>query len=88
MTVKISGEAEAYVEELLRAGGYQNAEQVLELLILMRRADDRFDAEYPPVAAAQLEQELLKGVRSAHRPSVPGEFRKLAERLIAEHAGE
>jgi hypothetical protein len=88
MTVQLSGQAEAYVQELLLDGCYENAEQVVDLLILKRRADDRFDAEFSPPAPEQLEGELLKGVRSPHRPWQPGEFRKLAERLIAEHAGE
>jgi hypothetical protein len=88
MTVQLSGPAEAYVQELLREGPYEDAEQVVELLILKRRADDRFDAEFSSPAPEQLEQELLKGVRSPHRPWEPGEFRKLAEQLIAEHAGE
>ena len=50
--------------------------------------DDRYDAEFPPLAPEQLEAELLKGVRSPHRPWEPGEFRKLAERLIVEQAGQ
>ena len=88
MTVKLSDRAEAYVQELMRDGCHGNAEQVVDLLILKQRADDRCDAENPPLAPEQLEAELLKGVRSPHRPWVPGEFRKLAERLIAEHTGE
>jgi hypothetical protein len=88
MTVQLSGHAEAYVQELLREGGYENAQQVVDLLILQRRADDRFDAEFPPMAPERLEQELLKGVRSPHEAWQPGEFRKLAARLIADDQGE
>jgi hypothetical protein len=88
MTVKLSSTAEAYVQELMRDGSHGNAEQVVDFLILKQRADDRQDAAFPPLAPEQLEAELLKGVRSPHRPYVPGEFRKLAERLIAERAGQ
>ena len=88
MTVKLSEKAEAYVQELVRDGGYGSAEQVVDLLILKQRADDRYDAEFPPLTAEQFKAELLKGVRSPHRPYVPGEFRRLAERLIAGHAAE
>lgn len=88
MTVKLSEKAEAYVQELVRDGGYGSAEQVVDLLILKQRADDRYDAEFPPLTAEQLKAELLKGVRSHHRPYVPGEFRRLAERLTAGHAAE
>ena len=88
MTVKLSVKAEAYVQELLRDGRYENAEQVVDLLILKQRADDRYDAEFPPLAPEQLEAELLKGVRSPRRSWEPGEFRKLAERLIVEQAGQ
>ena len=88
MTVNLSVQAEAYVQELMRDGRYASAEQVVDLLILKRRADDRYDAEFSPLAPEQLEAELLKGVRSPHRPWEPGEFRKLAERLIVEHAGQ
>lgn len=88
MTVQLSGQAEAYVQELLLDGRYQNAEQVVDLLILKRRAHERFDAEFSPLAPEQFEGELLKGVRSPHRPWEPGEFRQLAERLIAEHGGK
>ena len=88
MTVKLSDKAEAYVQELMRDGCHGNAEQVVDLLILKQRADDRYDAEFSPLAPEQLEAELLKGVRSPHRPWEPGEFRRLAERLIAGHAGE
>ena len=83
MTVKLSDKAEAYVQELMREGYHGNAEQVVDLLILKQRADDRYDSEFPPLAPEQLDAELLKGVRSPHRPWVPGEFRKLAERLFA-----
>ncbi len=88
MTVKLSDKAEAYVQQLMRDGCQGNAEQVVDLLILKQRADDRHDAAFPPLAPEQIEAELLKGVRSPHRQWVPGEFRKLAERLIAEQAGE
>ena len=88
MTVNLSVKAEAYVQELMRDGHYGSAEQVVDLLILKQRADDRYDAEFPSLAPEQLEAELLKGVRSPHRPWEPGEFRKLAERLIVEHAAE
>ena len=88
MTVKLSDKAEAYVQELMCDGRHGSAEQVVDLLILKQRADDRYDAEFPRLAPEQLEAELLKGVRSPHRPYVPGEFRKLAERLIAEQAGQ
>ena len=88
MTVKLSVKAESYVQELMRDGHYGSAEQVVDLLILKQRADDRYDAEFPSLAPEQLEAELLKGVRSPHRPWEPGEFRKLAERLIVEHAAE
>ena len=88
MTVKLSDKAEAYVQELMRDGCHGNAEQVVDSLILKQRADDRHDAEFSPLSPEQLEAELLKGVRSPHRPWVPGEFRKLAERLIAEQAGQ
>lgn len=88
MTVNLSIKAEAYVQELMRDGRYDSAEQVVDLLILKQRADDRYDAEFSPLTPEQLEAELLKGVRSPHRPWEPGEFRKLAERLIVEHAGE
>jgi len=88
MTVKLSDKAEAYVQELMRDGCHGNAEQVVNLLILKQRADDRHEDAFPPLAPEQLEAELLKGVRSPHRPWVPGEFRKLAERLIAEQAGQ
>ena len=88
MTVKLSVKAEEYVQELMRDGRYGNAEQVVDLLILKQRADDLYDAEFAPLAPEQLEAELLKGVRSPHRPWEPGEFRKLAGRLTAEHAGE
>lgn len=88
MTIQLSSQAEAYVQELLRDGGYSNAEQVVDLLILKRRADDRFDAEFAPTPPGQLQEELLKGVRSPHRPWVPGEFRRLADKLIAEEDGE
>lgn len=85
MMVNLTGKAEAYVQELLHDGRYASAEQVVDSLILKQRADDRFDAEFPPLGPAQLERELLKGVRSPHRPWEPGEFRKLADQLIAEH---
>ena len=88
MTVNLSVKAEAYVQELMRDGRYGNAEQVVDLLILKQRADDRYDAEFPPLTPEQLEAELLKGVRSPHRPWEPGEFHKLAERLIVENAGQ
>ena len=88
MTVNLSVKAEAYVQELMRDGHYGSVEQVVDLLILKQRADDRYDAEFPPLAPEQLEAELLKGVRSPHRPWEPGEFRKLAERLIVEQAGQ
>ena len=88
MTVKLCNSAEAYVQELMRDGSCGNAEQVVDLLILKQRADDRHDAAFPPLEPEQLEAELLKGVRSPHRPWVPGEFRKLAERLITEQAGQ
>ena len=88
MTVNLSVKAEAYVQELLRDGRYGSAEQVVDLLILKQRADDRYDAEFSPLTPEQLETELLKGVRSPHRPWEPGEFRKLAERLIVENAGQ
>ena len=88
MTVKLSDKAEAYVQEIMSAGRYGNAEQVVDLLILKQRADDRYDAEFPALSPEQLEAELLKGVRSPHRAWVPGEFRKLAERLIVEQAGQ
>lgn len=88
MTVKLSVKAEAYVQELLRDGRYGNAEQVVDLLILKQLADDRSDAEFPPLTLEQLEGELLRGVRSPHRPWEPGEFRKLADRLIVEQAGQ
>ena len=88
MTVKLSGKAEAYVQELLHEGSYENAEQVVDLLILKQRADDRYDSEFPPLAQAQIEEQLLKGVRSPHRAWEPGEYRKLAEQIIAERAGE
>ena len=88
MTVNLSVKAEAYVQELMRDGRYGNAEQVVDLLILKQRADDRYDAEIPPLTPEQLEAELLKGVRSPHHPWVPGEFRKLAERLIVESTGQ
>ena len=68
MTVKLSVKAEAYVQELMRDGRYGNAEQVVDLLILKQRADDRYDAEFPPLAPEQLEAESLLGVRSPHRP--------------------
>ena len=88
MTVNLSVKAEAYVQELMRDGRYDSAEQVVDSLILKQRADDRYDAEFPPLTPEQIEAELLKGVRSPHRPWEPGEFRKLAERLIVEHAGQ
>ena len=88
MTVKLSDKAEAYVQELMREGRYETAEQVVDLLILKQRADDRYDAEFPPLAPEQLEAELLKGVRSPHRPWESGEFRQLAERLMGEQAGQ
>jgi Arc/MetJ-type ribon-helix-helix transcriptional regulator len=88
MTVKLSSKAEAYVQELMRDGRYGNAEEVVDLLILKQRADDRYDAESSALTPDQLEAELLKGVRSPHRPWEPGEFRKLAERLIVENAGQ
>ena len=88
MTVNLSVEAEAYVQELMRDGRYGSAEQVVDLLILKQRADDRYDAEFSPLTPEQLEAELLKGVRSPHRPWERGEFRKLAERLIVENAGQ
>ena len=88
MTVKLSDKAEAYVQELMHDGCHGSAEQVVDLLILKQRADDHYDAEFPPLAPEQLEAELMKGVRSPHRPWVPGEFRKLAGRMIAEHAGK
>ena len=88
MTVNLSVKAEAYVQELMRDGHYGSAEQVVDLLILKQRADDRYDAEFPPLTPEQLEAELLKGVRSPHRPWEPGEFRKLAGRLIVEQAGQ
>ena len=88
MTVKLSDKAEAYVHELMRDGHYESAEQVVDLLILKQRADDRYDAEFSPLTPEQLEAELLKGVRSPHRPWKPGEYRKLAERLIVEQAGQ
>lgn len=87
MTVTLSVKAEAYVHELMRDGRYRNAEEVVDLLILKQRADDRYDAAFPPLGPEQLESELLEGVRSPHRPWEPGEFHKLAERLIAEQAG-
>ena len=77
MTVKLCNTAEAYVQELMRDGSCGNAEQVVDLLILKQRADDRHDAAFPPLEPEQLEAELL-----------PGEFRKLAERLITEQAGQ
>jgi hypothetical protein len=80
MTVHLSGQAEEYVQELLRAGRYENAEQAVDLLILKQRADDRFDVEFPALAPEQLEVELLKGVRSPHRAWEPGEFRRLVSR--------
>ena len=88
MTVNLSVKAEAYVQELMRDGRYDSAEQVVDLLILKQRADDRYDVEFSPLTPEQAEVELLKGVRSPHRPWEPGEFRKLAERLIVEHAGQ
>ena len=88
MTVNLSVKAEAYVQELMRDGHYGSAEQVVDLLILKQRADDRYDAEFSPLTPEQLEAELLKGVRSPHRPWEPGEFRKLAGRLIVENAGQ
>ena len=88
MTVNLSVKAEAYVQELMRDGRYDSAEQAVDSLILKQRADDRYDAEFPPLTPEQIEAELLKGVRSPHRPWEPGEFRKLAERLIVEHAGQ
>ena len=88
MTVNLSVKAEAYVQELMRDGQYGSAEQVVDLLILKQRADDRYDAEFSPLTPEQLEAELLKGVRSPHRPWEPGEFRKLAARLIVENAGQ
>jgi hypothetical protein len=88
MTVQLSGNAEAYVQELLREGSYESAEEVVDLLILKRRADDRFDTEFPPLAPEHLEEELLKGVRCTHAPWQPGEFRKIAERLISDNQGE
>ena len=88
MTVNLSGKTEAYVQELMRGGRYESAEQVVDSLILKQRADDLHDTEFPPLAPEQIEAELLPGVRSPHRPWEPGEFRKLAERLIVEHAGQ
>ena len=87
MTVNLSVKAEAYVQELMRDGHYGSAEQVVDFLILKQRADDRYDAEFSPLTPEQLEAELLKDVRSPHRPWEPGEFRKLAGRLI-ENAGQ
>ena len=88
MTVNLSVKAEAYVQELMRDGSYESAEQVVDSLILKQRADDLHDAEFPPPTPEQIEAELLKGVRSPHRPWESGEFGKLAGRLIVEHAGE
>jgi Arc/MetJ-type ribon-helix-helix transcriptional regulator len=88
MTVNLSVKAEAYVQELMRDGRYESAEQVIDSLILKQRADDLHDTKFPPLTPEQIEAELLKGVQSPHRPWEPGEFRELARRLIVEHAGE
>lgn len=71
MAGNLSDEAQAYAQRLMRE----------------RRAEDLFESECSDVMVEQFEAELLSGVRSPHCPWEPGEFAKLAERLIGEHVG-
>jgi hypothetical protein len=87
MTVTLSKEAETYVAEVMKTWNTGQPDEVVSSLILKQRADDAYDREHPPLTESQLVQELLEGVRAPHRPYEPGEFRRLAERLVAEREG-
>jgi hypothetical protein len=84
MTVTLSREAESYVTEMMKRWRTAQPDEVASCLILKQRADDAYDREHPQMTEDQLVQELLAGVRAAHRPYEAGEFRRLAERLIGE----
>lgn len=84
MTVTLTKEAETYVTEVMQAWSTGQPAEVVSWLILKQRADETYDREHPPLTEDQLVHELLEGVRAPHRPYEPGEFRRLAERLIAE----
>ena len=84
MIVTLSKEAENYVTEVMSQSSTEPADEVVNWLILKQRADAAYDLEYPPHTEARLVQELLEGVRAPHRTYEPGEFRRNAERLIAE----
>ena len=84
MIVTLSGEAERYVTEVMGHLPSGGVDEVVNWLILKQRADDASDRENPPPTEAELVEELLRGVRSPHRPYEPGEFSRQAERLITE----
>ena len=84
MIVTLSNEAESYVTKVMGQLSAGPADAVVNLLILKQRADEAYDIDYPPHTEAGLVQELLEGVRASHRTYEPGEFRRNAERLIAE----
>ncbi len=77
MTVTLSKELEAEVKERMAALGLSEPEEVIEVA-LRRWAGDDLVANLDP---NQLETELLKGVRSPHRPWEAAEFENLRERL-------
>lgn len=84
MIVTLTKEAEGYVCELMNQLSAGKADEIVSFLILKQRADDAFDLRHPARTEDQLVGELLQGVRAPHRPWQPGEFRRQAERLVAE----
>ncbi len=84
MIVTLSNEAESYVTKVMSQLSAGPADEIVNWLILKQRADDDYDHEYPPHTEAGFVQELLEAVRAPHRTYEAGEFRRNAERLIAE----
>ena len=82
--VTLTKEAEGYVCEVMNQLSAGKADEIVSFLILKQRADDAFDLRHPARTEDQLVGELLQGVRAPHRPWQPGEFRRQAERLVAE----
>ena len=84
MTVTLSKELEAVVKERMAALGFHEPEEVIEVA-LRRWAGDDMVAELDP---DWLEAELLKGVRSPHRPWDAAEFDALRERLRVKYGAK
>ena len=84
MTVTLSKELEAEVQERMTSLGFTQPEEVIEIA-LRRWAGDEMVAALDP---EWLQAELLKGVQSPHRPWDAAEFEALRERLRTQYGGQ